>query len=157
MAMPSRASDSLVLWTLTSASARSARRFHWAIARSFSASARTCPATKSFGGPRLFGASAPSIVDTACVRQFAICDAYRPSLRSNAPSRPVSLHTSACCKIRFLYSAVNVRRLDFPVTSKADLSIAMGNHELRGGGFFTPCDYYSNHPVMTVSSALTKR
>ncbi|MEY2931941.1 MAG: hypothetical protein RL033_2690, partial [Pseudomonadota bacterium] len=46
--------------------------------------------------------------------QFVKCDEYRPSRLSSAP---MSLLDAASCRIRRLYSAVNLRRLAFSVTS----------------------------------------
>jgi hypothetical protein len=58
-------------------------------------------------GPHFFGAPARPHPLCACCRQCVRCDEYEPSRRSRPAHLPVPLQTSACRRMRCLYSAVN--------------------------------------------------
>src|SRR4030095_4169918 len=103
--------------TSTSASARSARFFHFAISRSWSA---ICLSRGSGGGafgPRFFGASASSSPRSRAARHVVRCEEYSPSRRSSAPIAPGVVHRSASRTMRRLYSAVKRRRCGLATTS----------------------------------------
>jgi hypothetical protein len=51
-------------------------------------------------------------------RQETRCEEYKPSRQRSAPTLPgVAAALSASCKMRYLYSAVKVRRLALTTTS----------------------------------------
>src|SRR5690606_40553171 len=65
---------------------------------------------------RSLGARPASSPASRARRHSTRCEEYRPSRRRRAPSSPRS-HASASLRILRLYSAVNLRRLAFAVTS----------------------------------------
>ena len=71
-------------------------------------------------GPRFFGERASRVPLSAWRCHVVRLDEYNPSRRRRAPICPGSLQNSASRSIRRLYSAVNLRRTGFSVTSEAE-------------------------------------
>src|SRR4030095_6930538 len=103
--------------TSTSASARSARFFHFAISRSCSVIFLSRVSGGAAFGPRFLGASASNSPRSRAARQVVRCEEYSPSRRSSAPIAPGVVHRSASRTMRRLYSAVKRRRCGLATTS----------------------------------------
>src|SRR5262249_52648773 len=92
---------------LSSASRRSTRRRKAAFSS----------ANGSGFGPRFLGVRAFREPSVRSLRQCTRFDEYRPSRRSRAPIGPASVQASASSRMRRLYSAENLRRSGFALTS----------------------------------------